>query len=527
MLIAEAHQHLPTGKGCGGCAGRGPAAALRLSWGTWAPLSVQAGHHRRGRAAAAVPHLVIAAPRSGSGKTTLAVGLMRALRRRGLAVQGFKAGPDYIDPVLHAQATGRPGQNLDTWLMTAEAVRELFARRAAGAQVALTEGVTGLFDGAPEPPGAGSTADLARLLGAPVLLVVDARGAARSLAATALGFALFDPGVRLAGVVANRVASARHRAALAAALEEAGLPLVGALSVDDGLALPEGPLGLVLDGPDPQSRTESWIERAADAVARGVDLDTVLLMAREARAVPPPAPPRIFDPATAGRYQGLRLALAHDAAFWFYYPDALEWLAHLGVEVVPFSPLRDTDLPPGVHGIWLGGGFPERHAPGLAANAALRAALRRAWQAGMPVYAECGGFQYLLGELVTADGVAYPMAGCLPGRTVMERRRAGLGYRFALSPPGRPWPTPTGHTLRRGIRVRGHIFHYGRSEGVTVPPAWALHRADGTPDRLDGAAALPGLASYLHVHLPTQPALGYGFLECCRRFRDGGNMTPS
>ncbi|HEY8449257.1 MAG TPA: cobyrinate a,c-diamide synthase [Bacillota bacterium] len=453
--------------------------------------------------------LVIAAPSSGAGKTTVVTGLLRALRDRGVRVQAFKVGPDYIDPTCHRLASGRDGCNLDLWLMGEAAVRELFARMTQGAEVAIIEGVMGLYDGA--AGGAGSTASLARLLAAPVVLVLDASAGAQSLAATALGFREYDRRLQVAGVIANRVGSDRHAALIAEALQPVGLPLLGALPHDDGLRLPEGRLGLVIGG-----GVAAWVERAGAAIGQGVDLERLMAIARTAPPLPRAHEGVVFAPDLAGRYAGLTIAIARDEAFWFYYADALAWCQYLGVTLVPFSPVRDPSLPEGCDGLWFGGGFPERHAEALAANIALRRAVQSAYAAGLPMYAECGGFQYLLEEYVV-DGRSWPMAGCLKGRTVLMPHLEGLGYR--LAEPAQP-AQPACHWLAAGEALRGHVFHYGRPQNLEGCSAWRLFRADGSYERLDGRVTPSLLASYLHVHLPTQQRLALAFLERCRRWRD-------
>lgn len=453
----------------------------------------------------AVPRLVIAGTHSGAGKTTVASGLMAALAARGLRVQGFKAGPDYIDPQCHRWATGRPGRNLDTWLMTPAQVRAGFSRGAAGADVAVIEGVMGLYDGAAGDAEAGSTAHLAKLLGAPVLLVVDARASARSAAAVALGFRLLDPAVPVAGVICNRVGSDRHAEMLRAALESIGLPLLGAVRADPLLQVPEDRLGLALPGGD--GSLPEWIRQAAAAVTAQVDLDRLLALAAGAGDLPGGAPPAdaAFSPAAAGRYAGLRVAVGLDEAFWFYYEDTFDLMRHWGAEPVPFRPLHDPGLPPGVHGLYLGGGFPERHAAGLGANAGMRAAVKGAWDAGLPVLAECGGYLYLLAGLSGEDGPVYPMAGCLSGVARLQPRLQGMGYRTA-EPGG----------------VKGHVFHYTRAEGGTGPPAWHLYRSGGEYERADGFRQGAAVASYLHVHHATQPQVLEGFLQACAAYRERG-----
>lgn len=465
-----------------------------------------------------IPRVVIAGTHSGAGKTTLAAGLMAALRERGLRVQGFKAGPDYVDPRCHHWATGRPGRNLDTWMMTPAQVLGAFARGACGADLAVIEGVMGLYDGARGGGELGSTAHLAKVLQAPVVLVVDARASARSLAAVALGFKLLDQKVSVAGVICNRVAGQGHVGMLREALDGIGLPLLGAVGRDPDLEIPEGRLGLLLPGGT--DTRPGWIRRGAEAVSRQVDLERLLDLARAADK--PPAAlaerpqvmlPRLagadrddpFASEKAGAYGGLRVGVALDRAFWFYYEDTFDLLRHWGVEPIPFSPTGDRELP-AVHGLYLGGGFPERHAETLAANTAMRAAVRAACAGGMPVLAEGGGYLYLLGALAGEDGRLFAMAGCLPGTALLCDRLQGMGYRVAT--PG---------------AVKGHVFHYSRAEATSEPtgrPAWQLWRADGSFDRADGCRRGSLLASYLHVHHGTEPRVMAQFLHKCREYKE-------
>ncbi|MGE5673497.1 MAG: cobyrinate a,c-diamide synthase [Mycobacterium leprae] len=445
--------------------------------------------------------IVIAAPESGSGKTTVTAGLMKALTDKGLRVQGFKVGPDYIDPQCHRWATGRPSRNLDTWLMTAAQVQGVFRRGAIGADIAVIEGVMGLYDGADGGTEIGSTAYLAKLLGAPVVLVIDANASARSAAAVALGFKLFDPAVPLAGVICNRVAGPGHAAMLRAAFEAVGIPLLGAVYQDPALGVPEERLGLALPGGD--ETLPDWIGRAGAAVAERVDLDRLLALA----AAPETALGRVqaddpFAPAQAGRFDGLRLAVALDPAFWFYYADTLDLLQHWGVDLYFFSPLWGDELPPQIDGLYLGGGFPERHARELAANERMRDAVRARMMLGLPMLAECGGYLYLLDGLTGEDGVVYPMVGAIPGVAHLQDRLQGMGYRTA-EPGG----------------VKGHLFHYTRIEGGEGGSAWRLYHAGGAFDRVDGYRQGNLLASYLHIHHGTEPRVMAQFLAECLRYR--------
>lgn len=470
-----------------------------------------------------VPRLVIAGASSGAGKTTVAVGLMAALARRGLRVAAFKAGPDYIDPGWHRLATGHPSRNLDPWLLPEATVRALFLRAAAGTDVALIEGVMGLFDGRGAADDSGGSAHLARLLRAPVLLVVDAGGMGRSAAAVVRGFRDFDPRVRVAGVVLNRLGSAGHASLVREAVEAAcGLPVAGCLRRDEAIALPERHLGLVPAGEaGGDGGAAGAVDRLARRVEEDVDLDAILALAGSAPALPAPPPGPAWEgvpaPERAGGGGRVRLGLAHDAAFHFYYRDALDLLEGFGAELVPFSPLGDGRLLPGLHGLFLGGGFPEVFAERLAGNRVLLGEIRAAAADGMPVYAECGGLLLLCRSLVDADGREHPLAGVIPARAVMGGRLAGFGYKEAEA---------LGDTLllAAGERVRGHEFHYASLEWdapdpASRPHAYRLRRHPGDAGVAEGWAEGNVLASFLHLHFCARPDLARRLVDRCAAYR--------
>jgi cobyrinic acid a,c-diamide synthase len=438
-----------------------------------------------------IPRLVIAAPSSGSGKTTLATGLMAALRARGLRVSPHKVGPDYIDPGYHALATGRPGRNLDPWLTGEERVAPLFLHGAAGCDVAVVEGVMGLFDGKGETDFA-STAHVARLLEAPVVLVVDAARQSRSVAAVVHGFATFDPSVRVGGVVLNRVGSDRHEELCRAALGAAGVPVLGAIRRDDAVSVPSRHLGLV---PAAERRAEAVasVERLAALVTRSCDLDALVRLARTAPELPcPPWTPETGAPAEAYRPV---VAVAGGAAFTFGYAEHVELLRAAGADVALFDPLRDERLPDGAGALVIGGGFPEMYAAELAANEPLRE------QVGAfegPIAAECAGLLYLCREL---DGQR--MCGRVPGRARMTGRLT-LGYRDAAA----VLPSPL---TRPGERYRGHEFH--RTAVEYEHGREPLFRWPGGADGF-GDARLT--ASYLHLHWAGRPELAQRLVSSSR-----------
>ncbi len=427
--------------------------------------------------------LIVGAARSGSGKTSVSVGLMRALARRGLIVRGAKSGPDYIDPGFHAAATGAPGVNLDSWAMPPDLLDRLAGEQAAGADVLVVESAMGLFDGIAAGPGrTGAAADLARRFGTPVALILDVTGQSQTAAAIARGFAAHDPGVRVAGVILNQVASPRHERLVRDAVEALGLPVVGAVHRTPDMALPERHLGLV------QAREhaalEAFIERLADVMAEAIDLDALLAL-----AAPLAAPPG--DAAALPAPPGQRIAVAEDAAFSFVYPHLVRHWRATGAELVAFSPLADEAPDPSCDACWLPGGYPELHAGRLAAAEGFRGGLAR-FAIDRPVHGECGGFMVLGRALEDADGVTHQMTGLLGHVTSFAKRKMNLGYRqarlLADSPIG-----PAGAT------VRGHEFHYSRlvEPGGDAPLA---ELADGLGAPLGPSGARRGRVSGSFFH---------------------------
>ncbi|WP_129297016.1 cobyrinate a,c-diamide synthase [Streptomyces lydicus] len=445
----------------------------------------------------AIPRLVIAAPSSGAGKTTVATGLMAAFAEAGLVVSPHKVGPDYIDPGYHSLATGRPGRNLDAYLCGPGRIAPLFLHGAAGADLALVEGVMGLFDGASGMGELSSTAQVAKLLRAPVVLVVDASSQSRSVAALVHGFASWDPEVRLAGVILNKVGSDRHEELLREAMESSGVPVLGALRRDGRAGTPSRHLGLV---PVAERRSEA-VESVAELAARvreGCDLEALLALARTV----PELPDAPWDPASelavadvpegGASPQKPLIAVAGGPAFTFSYAEHAELLAAAGAEVAAFDPLRDEQLPPGTRGLVIGGGFPEMYAPDLSANAPLRAAVAALAASGSPVSAECAGLLYLSRSL---DGK--PMCGVLPAESRMTERLT-LGYREAVA-------LRDNALAAAGTRVRGHEFHRTVLEpGAGADPAWGLTHPER---RVEGFVSGGVHASYLHVHWAAEPSL--------------------
>jgi cobyrinic acid a,c-diamide synthase len=440
-----------------------------------------------------IPALIIAGSHSGSGKTTITLAVMAALIRRGLKVQGFKVGPDFIDPGHHSTITGRASRNLDTWLLDPDALGATYRRGALGADLAVIEGVMGLFDGRGALDESGSTADLARRLGLPVVLVVDAKGMARSIAPLVRGFSEFDPEVQVVGVIANRVGSRRHHDSYLAPALAKGCPKVetiGFLPRVDGLAIPSRHLGLqTAEEFAPGSR---FFDALADAAEASLDLDRLVALAR----VPGLPEARVEPPATPGRKA--RVALARDPAFCFYYEDNLDNLRDSGGEIVAFSPLDDRELPEGADVLYLGGGYPEVFADRLASNRAIRAAIRRFHAAGGTILAECGGLMVCCRELVDGLGRSWPMWDLIPARVAMQPRFAALGYVTVVA----EGPTPLGPC---GTTWRGHEFHYSTLEPL-APLVYAtrLHGLDREP-KPDGIRVGGLLAGYAHAHFGSNP----------------------
>ncbi|MBA3909166.1 MAG: cobyrinic acid a,c-diamide synthase [Rhodobacter sp.] len=407
-----------------------------------------------------MPGLVISAPASGTGKTTVMLGLLAALRDRGLMVQPFKNGPDYIDPAFHQAASGRASFNLDSWAMAGTMLDGLLGA-AEGADLILAEGSMGLFDGValPGASGNGATADLSVRMGWPVVLVIDASGQAQTAAAVALGLARFRPGVRVAGVILNRIASPRHEALVRKGMEEAGITLLGVLPKRAAIAMPERHLGLVQAGEQPA--LQALIAEAAGLMRECVDLDA--LLAAAATCATPSTEARITPP-------GQRIALARDAAFSFVYPHLLHGWRAAGAEVLPFSPLADQAPEHTADVCWLPGGYPELHAGALAAAARFRAGLR-GFAETKPVHGECGGYMAMGAGLVDKAGTRHEMAGLLGLVTSYASRKMHLGYRMARLAEAIP-----GHAA--GARLAGHEFHY--STIVTQPDATLADVTDAT-----------------------------------------------
>ena len=450
------------------------------------------------------PAVVIAGVRSGVGKTTIATGIMGALTRRGFRVQPFKAGPDYIDPSYHALACGVPSRNLDTWLLPHPTVSELFQRAGSRGQISVVEGVMGVFDGHSSLSEAGSTAQLAKLLDAPVILVADAAKVARSVAAEVLGYQKFDPDLRIAGVILNGVGGPRHLEFCQPQIEATtGLPVLGYLPRREEFVQPERHLGLIptVEG----TVVREWYDALIAQVEQTIDLDRIVQLAATAR--PAPAPTQVFPPESQPRKTVI--AIARDQAFSFYYQDSLDLLEAWGAELAPFSPLEDPGLPPDAGGIYIGGGFPEMFARELSENSPMLQSMREAVSRGVPVYAECGGLMYLGRSLSDLEGTQHPMVGAIPVVSSMKGRRLHLGYREVESCTDSP-------LLARGQRVRGHEFHWSVLEDPPDPQQ-SVYRVIDQDSRPEGFKVGSVWASYIHIHLGSDASLAPRFVETCAR----------
>ena len=447
------------------------------------------------------PRIVVAGVASRVGKTTIATGLMAALVARGLRVQGYKVGPDYIDPTYHRAATGRPSYNLDSWLSSPALVRQRFEAGMRNADIALIEGVMGLFDGRKQTRDTASTAEIAQLLNAPVVLVIDVSHMGQSVAAVVHGFQCLDPDVRLAGVILNKIASSDHEATLRYAIAEwTEVPVLGAIRRDTSLLIPDRHLGLV-----PAAETAIEVQKIGSVIEEVVDVDEVVRVACAAGSLPPTVKEEyageiaalsgILDLPSAH----IRIGLALDMAFSFYYPELLEILADMGVEIVPFSPLQDNKLPEDVDLLYFGGGFPEVFAEQLAENTGMLVDVRAAVQCGTPVYAECGGYMYLGKACVNADGKDHELVGILPYTFRMGTERAQVGYREITVLRDTP-------IAPAGTRLRGHEFHWSR---VVEPllEEHAAYRVEGREIRYEGYASENLLASYIHIPLAANPRI--------------------
>jgi cobyrinic acid a,c-diamide synthase len=457
-----------------------------------------------------IPRFMIAGTHSGVGKTTITTAIMAALTQKGLNVQPFKVGPDYIDPTYHSTATGNKCRNLDTWMLDEQTVCRLFANSAAKADMAVIEGVMGVFDGSAATSDNGSSAHIAKLLGCPVILIVDVKSMARSAAAVILGYKNFDPKLNIAGVILNRIGSDRHLSLVREAIETyCNVPVIGYIRKNAKLELPSRHLGLIptVEG----GQLLDTIGLLAEEVREGLDIEKLIIIANTAECFNA----RIEDEICIDdNIFSVRIGIALDEAFSFYYRDGLDVLEKYGAELVFFSPLHDQKLPQGLDGIYIGGGFPEIYIKELAKNKTFMEDLRMAGDNGMPVFAECGGYMYLARSIVDTGGQRHDTVGLIPGECIMSKKLVGMGYAEAES--------LTDNILgKKGKKARGHEFHYSKFKPLEqdYPFAFRLVRNCYRDTVLDGYANGNILASYMHLHFAADPELAVNFLNICREYQ--------
>ena len=455
--------------------------------------------------------LFVSAAHKSSGKTTVCIGLCAALRARGASVQPFKKGPDYIDPLWLGLAAGRPCYSLDAYLMGEQEIRDQVARAMRGATVAIVEGNKGLYDGL-DLEGGNSNAAMAALLGTPVVLVIDARGMTRGIAPLLLGYQAFDRNIRIAGVILNQLGGSRHEAKLRAVIEHyTDVPVLGAVQRDERIEIAERHLGLVPSNEAAAARGR--IDEIAAHIARQVDLDRLLAIGRKAGGQA--AAPAQGEPAPGGTGAApVRIGIARDAAFGFYYPGDLDALRAAGAELVSFDALHAARLP-AVDGVFIGGGFPETHMDELAANASLRGELREKIEGGLPVYAECGGLMYLA-RSIEWRGRRVEMVGAIPGDIVMHQRPVGRGYVHLRETGRSPWSPPP---APQAEPIRAHEFHYSSVENLApeVEFAYEMERGHGIDGRHDGIVHRNLLASYAHLRDVAANPWARRFVDFVRR----------
>lgn len=444
------------------------------------------------------PRVIIAAVMSGSGKTTITAGLLAALKKRGLNVQPYKIGPDYIDTGWHTLASGKISHNLDSWLVGKDKLQEIFTATSQGADISIIEGVMGLYDGG--RGGISSTAEISKLLDAPVVLVIDAKSMGTSAAAIALGFREFDKSVKLAGVILNRLGSDSHRKIIVDALDKIGIKCFGAIKRNEEFHLPERYLGLV---PTTENNSADVIEKICAAVEAQVDVDALIDLAKNSAPLEKFNYVEKFSPM-------IRIAVAKDEAFNFYYGASLKELERLGAEIVFFSPLNDEALPENISGLVIGGGFPEMFADKLQSNKKIRADIFHAAQSGLPIFAECGGYMYLMRELIDFDGKSFEMCGVLDGVATMTNKLQTVGYVEAeiLS------DCVLG---KAGDILRAHEFHFSTAQ-TSDEKIFKCTRMRTGSEYLAGAVKKNIVASYLHIHFAGCPNAAKTFIDACKKF---------
>lgn len=451
-----------------------------------------------------LPRILIAGTHSGVGKTTITLGLMSVLKERGYNVQGYKVGPDYIDPSHHTAVTGRPSRNLDTWLMSRDVCLELFERSLVQADIAVIEGVMGLYDGCMDGTEYGSTAHLSKILNTPTILVIDARGMSRSAGAVVLGYKHFDKDIRIRGIILNRIKSERHYVSIKKSIEDnCDIPVLGYLSFNEEIILPERHMGLVPSAE--QELSKSAYQKIGNLMSATVDIDRLISIASSVNSLP--AFKKTVFVGNNDRFY-FRIAVAVDEAFNFYYQDNLDLLESYGVELAYFSPIYDKYLPADIDGLYIGGGFPELYAAMLDSNTTMKESIRKAYKNGVVIYGECGGMMYLLEQMVDFKNKTYEMCGILKGMTKMENKRQGLGYVTIQA-------QHDSLLCNNGDVFRAHEFHWsslhvpeGTSYAYTIS-----NKCDENKTKADGLFADRVMGSYAHVHFATDLRLAKHFLQ--------------
>ncbi|MDO8885294.1 cobyrinate a,c-diamide synthase [Candidatus Oleimmundimicrobium sp.] len=455
-----------------------------------------------------IPRIVIAGTHSGVGKTSVAIGLMASLKKRGFKVQPFKVGPDYIDSCYHELASCKKSRNLDSWMVERDALPEIFLHGAKGSDICVIEGVMGLFDGYDGTNEVGSTAEIAKILDSPVILVVDAGKMARSVAALVKGYAEFDKDLNIEGVILNNIGSKGHYEMVKSAIENnLDLKVLGYLPRDKKLKIPERHLGLIFPNKKPIAR--EMVGSITEFVEKFIDVDDIISVAQRALPIEMTSNSSFAENVFG---KGIRLAVAMDEAFFFYYPENLELIESLGVEIVPFSPVNDGDLPQNIHGIYIGGGYPELFGEKLEKNISLRNAIRTAIENNIPSYAECGGLMYLAEKLIACDGKAYEMVGVFPAVVKMKSKLVSLGYVDIK--------VGSDNVLaKEGWRLRGHEFRWSDIEvgGEIVKTYLAKKKGER---KLEGYAFKNLLASYVHLHFSAKPQVVERFVMKMKKFKE-------
>jgi len=454
-----------------------------------------------------IPRIVIGGTHSGVGKTSIAIGIMGALARKGRRVQGFKIGPDFLDTSFHTAVTGRASRNLDSWMIPRKKIPSIFASGCEGADVAIIEGVMGVFDGIDGKSEAASTSELAKMLNAPVILLIDAYGLAGSAAALVLGYKSLDPELRLSGVILNRVAGNAHSEMCQDAIKRhSNVPVLGAIPVNRDIALPERHLGLV---PATEMENKKVLDRIIDHVESHVDLERIEDLARSAGELPVPKKQRVRHGVDSGE---IVIAVARDRAFNFYYQENFDRLVEAGARLDFFSPIEDKAIPEKARGLYIGGGYPEVYSSGLAANHAMLDSVAKYAEDGMPIYAECGGLMYLTKSIQDLEGMEHRMVGLLEAKTAMVKRLT-LSYTLAKA-------RRTNILTRNGEVVRGHEFHFSALKDLPRDAEFAydLKRGVGISGGHDGWTCYSTLASYMHTNFASNDRMAERFVEACNRY---------